>query len=97
MTPPPIPGTLPLEYKVAKVDAPDARYGVAIVHVLRASWTVVIYDQGMAEIGRYQLDGRPDFVDGSIVGLADGMPIVVSKDPQCSCNGTWKVMKHART
>lgn len=91
-----IPGSLPLEYTSAKVDAPDARYEIAIVHVLSDSWTVVVYSQRMAEIGRYVLDGRPEFVDGSVVGLSDGMPVVVSKDPQCTCNGTRKAMKHAR-
>jgi len=83
-----------MEFRVAMVDAPDARYRVARVHIHRDTWTVVVFDQGMAEIGRYVLDGGPDFVGGSVTGLVDGMPFVVSKDPECSCNGTRKVKKH---
>lgn len=81
---------LPLEYGVADVEAPDARYNGARVQVIEQA--VRVMDRNFAEIGRYDLDEPPKYDDaGSLIGVVDGSPLIVRRSFECGCNGTRKV------
>ena len=82
---------------MTKVDAPDAYYEGARAQL--SGLELLILDRDFGEVGRYTLDEIPEFVDGSMVAVVDGMPLVVTRDADCGCKGnsTKKVMKDGPT